>query len=240
MMKDMNIIIVNDFDYVQGGATKVALETAQLLYEQGINVIFFSAVHQAHQYPFACVSTNQKEMVCDKNIVRGAINNIYNKKAKEALRKLLTGMDKEKTIIHVHGWTKALSSSVFDVAFEMGFKVVLTAHDYFTFCPNGGMYNYVENHICTMQPMSQECQKCNCDSRNMLFKKFRVIRQKKQNNQVQLLNKLNYLITISQFSEDKLLQQFQPRHIYRVYNPTSITKQEPIIQVKKNQDNSVL
>ena len=33
-------------------------------------------------------------------------------------------------------------SSVFDVAFKMNFKLVLTLHDYFTACPNGGYFNY--------------------------------------------------------------------------------------------------
>lgn len=234
MIEKINVVVVNDFDYVQGGATKVALETAQLLYKQGINVVFFSAVHQDHNYPFRCVSTNQKEMIHDKNIFRGAVNNIYNKKVKKELAKLLRGMDRDQTIVHIHGWTKALSSSAFDVAYKLGFKVILTAHDYFTVCPNGGMYNYVENHICSLKPMSNECRKCNCDSRNMLFKKFRVIRQKKQNKDIQLLNKLDYLITISDFSEKILTRYFHPKHIYRVYNPTSIDHKESIIDVKNN------
>ena len=33
--KNTTIVVVNDFDYVQGGASKVALDTAKFLYENG-------------------------------------------------------------------------------------------------------------------------------------------------------------------------------------------------------------
>ena len=68
----------------------------------------------------------------------------------------------------VAGWTKALSSSVFDVAFKMNFKVVLTLHDYFTACPNGGYFDYKENKICKRKPLSWKCIKCNCDSNSSI------------------------------------------------------------------------
>ena len=40
-LKDLTIVMVNDFDYVQGGASKVALETAKVLYQKDI-MCFFS------------------------------------------------------------------------------------------------------------------------------------------------------------------------------------------------------
>ena len=45
-MKVKTVIIVNDFNYVQGGASKVAIDTARILKEEGLNVIFFSAVNK--------------------------------------------------------------------------------------------------------------------------------------------------------------------------------------------------
>lgn len=232
---DLNVVIVNDFDYVQGGATKVAIETAELLKKRGINTYFFSAVHSENvAYDFNLISTNQKEMVKDKNIVRGAINNLYNLSAKKNLKSLLDTLDPKRTIVHVHGWTKALSSSIFNVLDQKGFPYVLTAHDYFTICPNGGMFNYVTNTICNLKPMSKECMKCNCDSRNMAFKKFRIIRHYIQNNYVKFSNNLDHLITISDLSESVLTNEIKPKHIYRVYNPTSIEKKEDRISAEKN------
>ena len=136
---------------------------------------------------------------------------------------MLKTLDKEETIIHIHGWTKALSSSVFDIAFKMKFKIVLTLHDYFTACPNGGYFNYKENEICNLKPLSWKCIKCNCDSRNYGFKMYRIIRQFIQNKIVKLNDKLEYAISISEFSE-KILKSTLGKNtkIIRVYNPIDI------------------
>ena len=234
-MDKMTVVILNDFDYVQGGATKVAIETAQLLYEKNIDVIFFSAVHKNNDFPFKQITTNQKEMVNDPNKIKGGFNNLYNFKAKKTFKKLLKTLDPNHTIIHVHGWTKALSSSVLDIAFKMKFKVVLTAHDYFTVCPNGGFYNYSKNVICHYKPLSKDCMKCACDSRNSAFKVFRILRQYVQNYYVGFTKKLQYLITISDFSERILKENIQSNlKVYRVYNPTSIYQKKERVSILDN------
>ena len=143
--KDITIVIVNDFDYVQGGASKVALDTAKILHENGYKVIFFSGSHQDNEYTnigFKNISLNISECLKDKNKIRGSLRGIYNLKARKEFKRLLSNLDPNKTIIHIHGWTKTLSSSIFNVAFKMRFKVVLTLHDYFSACPNGGFFNY--------------------------------------------------------------------------------------------------
>ena len=42
-MKVKNVVIINDYDYVQGGASKVAIQTANILKENNprLNVYFF-------------------------------------------------------------------------------------------------------------------------------------------------------------------------------------------------------
>ena len=45
-MKVKTVIIVNDFNYIQGGASKVAIDTARILKDNNIRVIFFSAVNK--------------------------------------------------------------------------------------------------------------------------------------------------------------------------------------------------
>lgn len=229
MENNFTVIIVNDFDYIQGGASKVAIETANALYEKGVNVIFFSAVHKENNYPFKQVYTNQKE--CLKDGVLGALRGIYNQKVKREFSKLLDECDPKKTIIHVHGWTKALSSVIFKVAYKKKFKITLTLHDYFSKCPNGGFYNYPKNKICTKYPMQLNCMVCNCDSRNYLFKIYRVIRQKVQNRN---MKNLTNFISISNFSISKL-KPYLPAtaKINKINNPIDISKQK-IINIKAN------
>lgn len=234
-----NIVIINDFDYIQGGATKVAIDTANIFADHGYNVYFFSAASKnqsnLHQN-VKRICTNQGESLKDKNKIRGIINNIYNIKAKRELKKLLKTLDKNETIIHVHGWTKCLSSSVFSIIFKLDFKVVLTVHDYFTACPNGGYFNYQENHICHLKPLSSKCIKCNCDSRNYAFKIFRVIRQFVQNKIVKLNEKLKYVITISDLIEKVLKDNFDEQVKFkRISNPVSFNKEQEVIKVSNNE-----
>lgn len=235
-----NIIIVNDFDYIQGGASKVAIDTANLLAEknENINVYFFSGDHSSSSNlneKVIKICTNQGEALKDKNKFRGCINGIYNFKAKKTLNNLLKTLDYQKTIIHVHGWTKSLSCSVFDVAFRKKYKIVLTMHDYFTACPNGGYFDYKLNEICKFKPLSLKCIKCNCDSRNYFFKIYRMLREFIQNKVVKLNLKLTDVISISEFSEKILRKTLNTNtRIYRIYNPIDLDEDITKIDYKKN------
>lgn len=236
-MKIENVVIVNDFNYVQGGASKVAIDTAKLLIQQGIKVYFFSAVNKIEENisGIEYISTNQNEALKEKNKIKGAINGLYNVKAKKQLKDLLKTLDNKTTVIHVHGWTKALSCSIFDIAFKMNFKVVITLHDYFTACPNGGYYNYQLSKICKLKPLSIECIKCNCDSRNYMFKLYRIVRQFIQNKIVKLSDKLQYAISISDFSENILKETLGKQvKIEKIYNPIDIDDGENIVNFKEN------
>lgn len=222
MKKIKNIVIINDFNYIQGGASKVAIDTANLLSNE-YNVYFFcgdSKQSSTLKKNIKLICTNQGEALKDKNKLRGIINGIYNFKAKKELKKVLLTLDRNETIIHVHGWTKCLSSSVFDISWKLNFKLVLTMHDYFTACPNGGYFNYKKNEICKLKPLSWKCIKCNCDSRNYAFKIYRIIRQFVQNKIVKLNSRIENVITISKLSEDILKQTLSKNvKIFRVNNP---------------------
>lgn len=222
------VVIVNDFNYVQGGASKVAINTAKLLRENGKEVYFFSAVNRQENNieGVKYFTTNQNEALKEKNKLKGAINGIYNIKAKKEFKKLLNSLDNKTTIIHIHGWTKALSSSIFDIAFKMKFKVVLTLHDYFTACPNGGYFNYPKNEICTYKPMTKKCISCNCDSRNFFIKIYRLIRQKIQNDTIKKYK--GNVIFVSKFSKEILLKNNLVKNWNSklIYNPINIPKQD--------------
>ena len=236
--KVKNVVVVNDFNYIQGGASKVAIDTARLLKESGLNVYFFSAVNKPEENleGITYITTNQKEALREKNRIKGAMNGLYNFKARRELKKLLKTLNPENTIIHIHGWTKALSSSVFHIAFKMKFEVVLTLHDYFTACPNGGYFNYKKNEICEFKPLSWKCIKCNCDSRNFGFKIYRIIRQFVQNKIVKLNDKLQYAIAISDFSE-KILKSTLGKNtkVIRMNNPIDIDENEEKVDASKNE-----
>lgn len=239
-MQVKNVVIVNDFNFIQGGASKVAIDTANLLVQKcnDIKVYFFSAVQNGEDVldkKIINICTDQNEALKDKNKIRGICNGLYNFKAKRVFKKLLKTLDKNSTIIHVHGWTKALSSSVFNIAFKMNFKVVLTLHDYFSSCPNGGYFDYKQNKICKKKAMSWQCIKCNCDSRNYFFKLYRLLRQLIQNKMVRLTQNLQYAVGISDLSISILKSEFNNNiKLEKIYNPI-IFCEEKKIDVSQNE-----
>lgn len=214
---DKKLIVINDFDYIQGGATNVAIHSAQVFHENGWEVTLFTGCSKNVEYPFKVVSLNDKEISDGQSKLR----NIYNKKALKNLKKLIK-KDSEY-IIHIHGWTKSLSSSIFKIGKLKNVKVFLTLHDYFTVCPNGGMFNYQKKCICNLKKIGLKCFFRNCDSRSFMVKMFRNIRHFVQTKIVRFYKYIDGLISISNFSEEKVKSYFKKNIPYhRVNNPIQI------------------
>ena len=171
--------------------------------------------------------------------MRGALNGLYNFKAARSLKKLLKNLDNKTTLIHIHTWTKALSSSIWNVAYSLHVPIYLTCHDYFTVCPNGGFFNYKKTEICKKKPLSISCLKCNCDSRNYGIKLYRFARSFIQNKLVNIFKKTSKFISISDFSENILKENF-PKNINfeRVFNPTDVI--QPAEKINPTQNNYFL
>lgn len=217
------VIVVNDFDYIEGGAAKVAIMTAETLVKAGYDTYLFSAVSNENAPRIdglKYISVNQYPSLLDPNIIRGALNGLYNFKAARKFKKLLKKLDNRTTLIHIHTWTKALSCSIWNVAYALHFPVYLTCHDYFSICPNGGFFDYQKLEICLRKPLSVKCLKCNCDSRNYAIKLYRFGRCFVQNKVVNIFEKTAKFISISDFSE-RILQVYFPQNttFHRVSNP---------------------
>ena len=238
--KIKNVIIVCDHMHVAGGASKIAIQTAKGLKAQGLNVVYFGAVRPISDdlliNGIDVYCTQQTEALKARSKVKGFFQGLSNSTALKMLDNVLTQYSNEDTIVHIHSWTKALSSSILVSLAKRGFNTVITLHDYFLICPNGGLFNYKKAKICSIPPMSFKCAICNCDSRNYFFKIYRLLRQKIQERRI-IRNKKIYYIFISQFSRD----QFQKRsipierpHCYFLRNPIQFRKDRERIQCEKN------
>ncbi len=204
-----NIVIVNDYAYVEGGASKVAIQTAiALSHYTEFNVYFFAgsglACEELKNSKVIIIELNMYDLIGNPSKVDAMIHGVWNHKAAIELKRLLINLETSKTIVHVHTWTKVLTSSIFDVTRKLNIRTYLTMHDYFLVCPNGGCYNYVRKEICTINPMSVKCLACNCDSRNYYYKVWRILRQYRQRLTMKKCDNIIY-IYISQFSKKQLL-----------------------------------
>lgn len=238
MNKKMNILIINDFSFIDGGASKVAIQSAIALKEKGHNVILFSAVKpiaaELIDSNINVISTNQMDILNNPNRLESIIQGLWNSKGKKALGEILKSLNQKDTIVHVHLWEKALSSSIIREVIDKRFKIVITLHDYVISCPNGGFYNYKQNFICDFTPLSKECLFCNCDARHYYHKIWRVLRLYIQKNIGLLPSYVKNYIYISEMSKNILIN-YLPKgaNLYYVKNPVDIEKEEPV-NVKNN------
>lgn len=232
-MDSYDLIIVNDFAHYNGGTAMVALNSARALAEAGQTVTLFTAVapvaDDLNHKNIKVICTDQFEIAKDPNRLRAIRQGLWNKEAALKMSLCLDDFDPAKTIVHVHGWTKSLSSSVVQEAIQRKFHVIISLHDYFVACPNGGFYNYKKKHICKLKPLSKACVLSNCDKANYLQKLYRLNRQYIQNHIGRIPADVKHYISISDFSRD-ILAEYLPdeANIYDVTNPVFVDKQAPI------------
>ena len=210
----LHVVLLNDFARYNGGASAVALGSARRLAALGHEVTLFSAVapvapELADVPNLRVVCLGQEEIVRDPRRLRALTRGAWNRPAARALGELLDGLEPARTVVHAHHWTKALSPSVFPAAFDRGFRVVVTLHDFFIVCPNGGFYVYPAGDICHRVPLSRDCLSCRCDRRNHGHKLWRAGRTWLQNRVVRLPERTAHFLAVSEFSLD-VMRPFLP------------------------------
>jgi glycosyltransferase involved in cell wall biosynthesis len=226
-------IICNDFGHVEGGASQVALHSAIGLSDNGCDVHLFCAVPPVSpellKSGVKVCTTNQAPILTDNNRIRAVTQGLWNFRSASEMRALLKCSDPKSTIVHVHTWTKALSSSIVRVALKMQFAVVLTMHDYFLACPNGVFFNYVSNQICPLRAMSLQCVLTNCDSRKYTHKIWRVLRQGIQSRLGHAPADIRNFISVSEESR-RILKPYLPHQarLFDVKNPLEVQKLDPV------------
>ncbi len=235
----MTIIIVNDYASVQGGAAQVAVASAKGLADAGHHVTFVYATGNADpllNHPnIKLIDFQQYDLLSNPSRVNAMMVGIWNRSIEKQMNAVLDSFDKEDTIVHIHSWVKALSASAVSVIVKRQFPVVLTLHDYFTVCPNGGFYNYQEQSICKLKPMSTSCLASNCDMRSYSQKIWRYLRQTLY-AKAGISSQIKHFISVSKFSEN-ILKPYLPANakFWDVPNPIDI----PFDKAANPEDSSV-
>ena len=229
----MHILVVNDFAYVNGGASQVAIASARGLARSGHRVTFFAAVGAVDPLSLDAgidtVILGQQESISDPNRLRAATQAIWNSYARHQMRRLLTSLRPADTVVHVHTWVKALSTSVIREAIDRGFLVFCTLHDYFSVCPNGGFFDYQLGKPCGEVALSLSCVLRNCDQRSYPQKLWRVARHVTQRVFGDMPSGIKHFISVSDFSE-RVLKPYLPAgsSIDRLDNPIDSIMRQPV------------
>lgn len=229
----MRVIVINDFAHVNGGAAYVAIASAVGLARRGHRVSFFSAVEPVDarliEADVEVVCTGQYQILEDPNRLRAACQGLWNSLAGRQLSRQLATVRPDETVIHVHGWSKALSGSVVRTAVGHGFRLVCTLHDYFAACPNGGFFDYQSLSHCHLKPGSLRCIARNCDPRSYSHKLWRVGRHFVQRTVGRLPDGIDAFVVLSHLS-CKLLRPYLPENaqIFDIPNPIGVSKEPPV------------
>lgn len=217
-----NIIYITDECGISGGGPKVQILEANTLCEK-YNVIYFCGFvtdSTVLNEKVKLVSVYNCSFLKMKNKLLGSLRCLYSKKAKKVLKELLKNYSKHDTVIHIGGFYTGLSSSIFSVIYSSQIPTFFTLHSYHLACPNGGFFNYKSGLICSLKPLGCKCLLSQCDSRNILFKYYRIIRQKIQNHNVRIKNNNLHYIFLSNLSKKILFPLLKPSVSYRmIHNP---------------------
>lgn len=174
------IVILCDHAHPSGGLAKVAIAGAVGLARRGHRVHFFTAVPPIDPALLTDGITvhclEQPDLKGNADRVQAALRGIWNRQAARALENLLGSCPANDTVVHIHGWAKALSPSVFPVCRKSGLPVLLTLHDYFPLCPNGAFFVFPEGVNCPHRALSTGCLATDCDARARHHKWWRAAR----------------------------------------------------------------
>ncbi len=224
------VVVVNDHAFVNGGQAKVAIDSAKALAASGLEVVFFAACGPADESLGAAgirvVCLEQSDILGEPNRLQAIGRGLWNFSAAKELRALLESLDPDSTIVHCHGFAKALSPAIGPVVVSGPWAHVYTCHEYFLACPNGGFYDYQRNEICTRRALGPSCLATNCDVRRPAHKAWRVVRQATLWSLGGMPRRLKHVIVISETERRVLTPYFSPQTmLHFVSNPVTVTAQ---------------
>jgi glycosyltransferase involved in cell wall biosynthesis len=113
----------------------------------------------------------------DTSPARAMVQGLHNRAAKERLQAWIAANDTDRTVYHLHNWSQILSPAIFEGLRGVEARLIVTCHDFFNLCPNGGFTHFPQSRTCDLKPLSLACIASQCDRRSSLHKYWRVARQ---------------------------------------------------------------
>jgi glycosyltransferase involved in cell wall biosynthesis len=228
----LTIVICLDHAHISGGLAKVAIDSAVGLQRAGMRPILFASAGPVAEVLSAegveTICLGQADLLGNPSRLAGMSQGTWNRQAAARLGELLAGLPRGRTIVHVHGWAKALSPSIARPIAAAGLPAAYTIHEYFLFCPNGGFYNYAASHICHLEPLSAACWLSHCDQRNYGRKLWRNARLQMARSYAHLPEVFSDYITISDFQRGIVASSIPKKaKLHNLSNPVSVADLGP-------------
>lgn len=225
----MNVLLVNKFNYIKGGAAHYFVSLAESLKDNGAQVAKFCMSH-----PQNMPDENEKYFVnyIDfsnfklKNTFKYINRVLYSREAAKKFEKLILNFKPD--IIHLHNFYHQISPSIIPVAKRHNIPIVMHLHDYKIICPNYKLYS--QNEICYKCKDNKyyNCVKRRCLN-NSISKSFLAMAESYLHNVLlKTYKKVDLFIAPSQFMKNICVEFGVPsKKIKVVYNSVDLGKYHP-------------
>ncbi len=171
------VVVVSDDAVESGGAAGIALLSVRLLAARGIPVTVLNGSNPpAFAVPGVDLHSLGQHSITQGGPIGAALRGLYSRPAERFVAGWIAAHDTPGTVYHLHNWHKVLSPSVFRALRGVADRLVMTAHDYFLVCPNGGQFDYPSGRSCERVPLSADCLRTQCDRRHYAHKLWRAAR----------------------------------------------------------------
>ncbi|MBV8890180.1 MAG: glycosyltransferase family 4 protein [Alphaproteobacteria bacterium] len=233
------IVIINDDGAQSGGAAAVAIASARLLAGRGIPVTFVSGEGSAD--PELSIPGIDLVRLDGAHIMSGArgsaaLRGLYNPGTRGAVCNWIKTRDTPGTVYHLHNWHKVLSPAIFGALGEVAPRLVMTAHDYFLACPNGGYFLYPRGVECEVVPGSIRCLATSCDRRHYGHKLWRFARHQLRRSLFEFSGTEATLLAVHEGMVPYLRRAGIPSRVIRTLrNPVTPWRAERV-QAERNTD----
>lgn len=173
------VVVISDDCVRSGGAAGIMLSSLEQLRARGVPTTLITGDRgenpELKEMGVEVVALAGQHIL-DGSRISAAARGLYDHRTAAAIADWIAKNDTPNTVYHLHNWHKVLSPSVFAPLRKVASRLVMSAHDYFLTCPNGGQYNFRTAAPCDLAPMGAACLASSCDKRNYAHKLWRVAR----------------------------------------------------------------
>lgn len=234
-------MVVSDGAGLTGGAERVAIATALGLADRGLRVGFFAGEGELAPDLIAHPGIEATTLGFTDAYHAGSKAELlrrffYNREAGTRFAEFLTGFDPVETVVHVHAFRRVLSASVVRAARRLGFRQVMTLHDFGIADPNTGFYDFTRERICPLRPMSLACWRTQCTRTGRKGKAVQMVRHTVNGPLLHVWDSFGAFVHVSPFSAE-ILSSYVPEGASQtvVDNPVSVPR-GPRVESERNRE----
>ena len=172
------IIVINDFSIAEGGAGVLVQMAIRGYVERGFPVTLLTGQGSTPELQALGVDVVGlgSQPLLELPAFQALRQGYQNTAAERMVGSWIARNDTQGTVYHLHNWSQILSPAVYRALAPVARRTVVTCHDFFNVCPNGGLLHFGKSEPCELKPMSRKCITSQCDRRNGLHKVWRLLR----------------------------------------------------------------